>query len=62
MFTFVRKEGRDEGVFDKERAPPLPQIQNLTAPSSSPGGSIESSVFSASNQAEEIVLVRNQGL
>ena len=41
--------------------PTPPEIQNLTAPSSAPGDPIEAGIFNASNWAEEISLVRNQG-
>ena len=58
----VREEGPAEGLFDKEPAPPPPEIQNSTASPSSPGDRIEAGVFNASNCAEDIALVRNQGL
>ena len=46
----------------KSLPPPLPEIQNLTAPPSAPGDPIEANVFNAFNQAKEIALFRNQGL
>ena len=61
-FTVFREEGPAEGPFDKEPDPPPPEMQNWTAPPSAPGDPIEAGVFSASNRAEEIALVRNQGL
>ena len=54
--------GAAEGLFDKEPAPPPPEIHNLTAPQSSPGDPIDIFIFNASNKAEDISLVRNQGL
>ena len=61
-FAVVREEGPVEGLFDKEPAPPPPEIQILTAPQSTPGDPIEVGVFNASNREEYIALVRNQGL
>ena len=61
-FAVIWKEGPDEGLFDKEPAPPPPDIQNSTAPPSAPGYPIGAGVFNASNWAEDIALVRNQGL
>ena len=39
-----------------------PEIHNSTAPLYSLGDPIEAGVFNASNRAEEISLLRNQGL
>ena len=61
-FLFVREEGPAECLFEKEPAPPPPEIQNLTAPPSAPGDPVEDGVFNASNQVEYIALFRNQGL
>ena len=61
-FAVVREEGPDEGLFDKDPAPPPPEIQISNGPPSAPGGPIEAGVFNASNRAEDIALVRNQGL
>ena len=58
----VQEEGPAEGFFDKEPAPPPSDIQNLTAPPSSPGEPIRAGIFNPPNQAEDISLVRNQGL
>ena len=58
----VREEGTAKGLFDKEPAPLPPEIQNSTSPPSAPGEPIEAGVFNASNRAEYIALVRNQGL
>ena len=49
IFTVAREEGSAEGLFDKEPAPPPPEIQNSTTPQSSPGDPIEAGVFNASN-------------
>ena len=56
------EEGPAEGLFDKEPDPPPPEIQNSTTPPSSPGDPIEAGVFNTFIWAEEISLVRNQGL
>ena len=61
-FAVIREEGTDKGLFDKELGPPPSEIKNSTAPPSSPGEPIEAGVLNAFNQAEEIALVRNQGL
>ena len=61
-FMVVWEEGTYEGLFEKYLAPPPPEIQNLTAPPSAPWDPIEAGVFNASNQAEDIALVRNQGM
>ena len=61
-FAVVREEGPDEGLFDKEPAPPSPEIQNLITPPSAPGDHIAAGVFDASNRAEDIALVSNQGM
>ena len=61
-FAVIRKEGPAEGLFDKEPAPPPPEIHNSTVPPSSPGHPIEAGIFNASNQAVYIPLVRNQWL
>ena len=58
----VREEGPDEGLFDKDPAPPQPEIENSAASPSAPGHPIEAGVFNTSNRAEYISLVRNQGL
>ena len=60
-FTIFQEEGTVEGLFDKDPVPPPPEIQNSTAPPSSPGEPIESGVFNDSNWSEYIALVRNQG-
>ena len=62
MFAVVREEGPSEGLFDKEPAYLPPDIHNQTTPPSSPGKPIEAGVLNAYIQAEEIYLVRNQGL
>ena len=59
-FVVFQEEGPDEGLFNKEPDPPPPEINNLTAPPSAPWEPIESGVFNASNQAEDIALVRNR--
>ena len=61
-FVVFREEVPYEGLFDKEPAPPPSEIKNSTAQPSDPGEPIEGGVFNASNQAEDISLVRNQGL
>ena len=61
-FAVVWEEGPYEGLFDKDTDPPPPEIQNSTTPPSSPGDPIEAGIFSTSNWAEDIALVRNQGL
>ena len=61
-FTVIREEGPSEGLFDKDPAPPTPDIHNLTAPPSPPGDPIEAGVFNASNKSEKIALFRNQEL
>ena len=61
-FVVVREEGPSEGLFDKYPDPNPPEIQNSTALTSDPGDPIEAGVFNASNRAEDISLVRNQGL
>ena len=61
-FAVVQDEGPAKGLFDKKSSPPPPYIQNSTAPPSAPGNPIEDGVFNASNQAEYIYLVRNQGM
>ena len=58
----VWEEGPAEGSFYKDPAPPPPEIQILAAPLSAPGDHIEAVVFKVSNQAEDVTLVRNQGL
>ena len=60
-FAVVREEGPAGGLFYKDPAPPPPDIQNSTTPPSDPGDPIDSGVFNASNWAEEIALVSNQG-
>ena len=62
IFVVVREEGEAEGLFEKEPAPPPPEIHNLTAPSSAPGYHVEAGVFNAFDWAEDIFLVRNQWL
>ena len=44
--------GPDEGLFEKEAAPLLSEIPNLTAPPSTPGDTIEDGVLNASNRAK----------
>ena len=61
-FPVVWEEGPAEGLSDKEPALPPSEIQNSNAPTSDPGDPIEADVFSAYNRAEDIDLVRNQGL
>ena len=61
-FAVVRGDDPDEGLFEKLPAPPPPEIQNSTASPSAPGDPIEAGVFNTSNRAEDISLVRNQGL
>ena len=61
-FIFVLKEGTSEGLFDKYPALPPPDIQNSTTPPYAPGDPIEAVVVNASNRAEDISLVRNQGI
>ena len=61
-FMVVWEEGPAEGLFGKEPAPPPPEIHNSTAPPSAPGDPIEAGIFNASNQAEDIALISNQGL
>ena len=61
-FMVVWEEGPAEGSFYKDPAPPPPEIQILAAPLSAPGDHIEAVVFKVSNQAEDVTLVRNQGL
>ena len=61
-FVVFREEGPDEGLFDKDPAPPPPEIQNSTNPPSAPGDPIEAGIFNASNQTEYIILFRNRGL
>ena len=58
-FAVVQEDGPAEGFFDKEPAPPPPEIQNSTAPPFAPGDPIESGVFNASDRAEDISLVRD---
>ena len=58
----VREEVPEEGLFDKEPDTLPPYTQNSIAPPSVPGDPIEAGVFNASNRAEEIYLLRNQGL
>ena len=62
MFAVVWEGGEAEGLVGKEPSPPPPDIQNFTAPPSVPGDPVEAGVFNASNQAEDIALVSNQGL
>ena len=62
IFTVVQEEGPDELPFDKEPSPPQPEIQNSTAPPSTPEDPIEAGVTNASNWVEDIALVINQGL
>ena len=59
MFVVIREESPDEGLFEKEPASTPPEIHNVTATPSAPGDPIESSVFNASNWAEDIALVNN---
>ena len=54
--------GPDEGLFEKEPAPPPSDIQNSTAPQSAPGDPIEAGVFNASNRSEDVSVVKNQRL
>ena len=61
-FTVNPEEGPDEGLFDKEPAPTPPEIKNSITSPSAPGKYIKSDVYNASNWAEDISLVRNQGL
>ena len=61
-FAVVQEEGTAEGLSDKEPTPPRPEIQNSTAPTSAPEDPIEAGIVNASNWAEDIALVRNQGL
>ena len=61
-FAVVPEEVSAEGLFDKEPAPPPPEIQNSTAPPSAPGDPIEAGVFNTYNWAEEIDIVGNQGI
>ena len=61
-FAVAQEEILEEGIFDKDPDPPPPYTQNSTAPPSSPGDPIEDGVLNASNQAEDIALVRNWGL
>ena len=61
-FEVVWEEGPDDVLFEKEPAPPPPEIQNSTSPPSTSGDPIEAGVFGASYWAEDISLVRNQGL
>ena len=49
-FAFVQEKGPDEGLFDKEPAPPPSEIQNSAAPPSDPGDPIEAGVFNSSNR------------
>ena len=60
--TVVWEEGPSSGLFDKYSSPPPSDIHNSTAPPSAPGDPIEAGVLNDSNRAEEISLVRNQGL
>ena len=59
-FTVVQEEGPSEGFFDKDPAPPPPEIQNQTVPPSNSGEPIEDGVFNASNWSEDIALLSNQ--
>ena len=61
-FAVVGEEGPAEVLFGKDLESPPPEIKNSTAPPSAPGYPIEDGVFNASNQEEDIDLVRNQGL
>ena len=61
-YAVVREEGSYEGIFDREPAPPPPNIHNLTAPPSAPGDHIKAGVLNASNREKDIALVRNQDL
>ena len=58
----IREEVPDEGLFEKEPAPPPSEIQNSTAPPSAPGDPTEAGDFNVSNRSEDIALVRNKGL
>ena len=58
-FVFLREDGLVEGLFEKDSAPPPPEIEYLTAPPPARGDPIEADVFNASNRAEDIALVRN---
>ena len=58
----VWEEGTSEGLFEKEYDTPPPEIHNSTTPPSSQEYLIEDGIFNASNQAEDIVIVMNQGL
>ena len=58
----VQEEGVYEGISYKYPAPPPPEIQNSTAPPSALGDPIEAGIFNASDWAEGISLVSNQGL
>ena len=57
-----REKGAYKGLFDKEPVPPQLEIQNFTAPSSSPWDPIEAGDFNVFIRAEDISLFRNQVL
>ena len=56
------EEGPSGGLFDKYLDPAPSEIYNSTTPPYAPGDPVEAGIFNASNQAEYIALVRNQGL
>ena len=62
MFAVIREEGPAEGLFKKDPAPPPPETQNSTTSPSAPGNPIEAGISNDSNGAEDIALVRNQGM
>ena len=51
MSAVVQKGRESEGLFDKEPAPSLPEIHNLTAPPYYPGYPIETGVLNSPNCA-----------
>ena len=61
-FAVFQEEGPAEGLFEKEPAPPPPEIHNLTAPPSALGDPIEDGIFNFFNKSEYIPLLINQGL
>ena len=62
VLAVFREEGPDEGLFEKYPVSPPPEIHNSTTQLSAPGDPFEAGFFNASYMAEDIVLVRNQGL